>query len=74
MELFEEVFNKASIYDMLFFNIKAVLEHPTLADLQEKNPALCERWKYLSKSKYDYEIHSIKPVQSFFKVLTTKHS
>ena len=62
MELFVEVFNGASIYDMLFFNIKAVLEHPTLADLQEKNPALCEHWKYLSKSKHNIDIVDIKPV------------
>jgi hypothetical protein len=48
MELFEEVFNKASIYDMLFFNIKAVLEYPTLADLQERNPAMYNRWLYLA--------------------------
>ena len=53
MELFEEVFNGASIYDMLFFNIKAVLEHPTLEDLKEKNPALYERWQYLAKTKYN---------------------
>jgi len=62
MELFEQVFNRLSIQDMLFFNIKAVLEYPTLADLQERNPALCERWKYLSKSKYNQEIHDIKHV------------
>jgi hypothetical protein len=53
MELFEEVFNRASIYDMLFFNIKAVLEHPTLDDLKDKNPALYERWGYLSENKFD---------------------
>jgi hypothetical protein len=59
MELFEEVFNGASIYDMLFFNTKAVLIHPTLTDLQEKNPAMYERWKYLSGSKYDRLFDSV---------------
>jgi hypothetical protein len=53
MELFEEVFNGASIYDMLFFNIKAVLEHPTLDDLKANNPVLYERWKYLYETKYN---------------------
>jgi len=38
---------------MLFFNIKAVLEYPTLSDLQEKNPTLYERWGYLSQNKFD---------------------
>jgi len=56
MALFDDVFNKASIYEMLFFNLKSVLIHPTLNDLKEKNPTLFERWKYLSKSKYDVEI------------------
>lgn len=62
MELFDEVFNKASIYDMLFFNIKAVLEYPTLAELQAKNPVMCERWKYLSKTKFNHEIREIKQI------------
>lgn len=52
MALFDDVFNKASIYEMLFFNLKSVLIYPTLNDLKEKNPTLYERWKYLSKSKY----------------------
>lgn len=50
--LFDEVFNKASIYEMLFFNIKAVLSYPTLNDLEEKNKPLFERWMYLSKAKF----------------------
>ena len=52
MELFEEVFNRASIYDTLFFNIKAVLEHPTITSLQKNNPALYARWMYLAKTKF----------------------
>jgi len=56
MALFNEVFKKASIYEMLFFNIKSVLEHPTLNDLKINNPALYERWKYISKNKFNCEI------------------
>jgi hypothetical protein len=56
MELFEEVFNPGSIYDMLFFNVKAVLIYPTLAELQKENPTLYDRWKYLSKSKYNLDM------------------
>jgi len=59
MELFEQVFNRLSIQDMLFFNIKAVLEYPTLADLQERNPALYDRWKYLSKTKHGFDMDVI---------------
>jgi len=50
--LFEEVFNRASIYEMLFFNVKAVLEYPTLEDLAENNKQMFERWKYLESTKY----------------------
>ena len=56
MELFEVVFSGNSIYEMLFFNIKAVLIHPTLHNLEEKNLVFFERWKYLSKSKHNIEI------------------
>jgi len=59
MQLFEEVFSKASIYDMLFFSVKAVLEHPTLNKLKEENPVLYERWKYLSKTKYSFDIDTM---------------
>lgn len=50
-ELFGEVFNKSSIYDMLFFNVKSVLNHQTLDDL-EGNDVLFEHWKYLARTKY----------------------
>lgn len=66
MELFEEVFNGASIYDMLFFNIKAVLEHPTLDDLKANNPVLYERWKYISKSKYNADFDVVHGVAGTF--------
>lgn len=56
MALFDDIFNKSSIYEMLFFNVKAVLEHPTLEDLEAKNKPLFERWSYLSKTKYKQEI------------------
>jgi len=56
MALFDEVFNRLRIVDMLFFSVKAVLIHPTLDDLEEKNPELFKRWKHLSKTKYDCEI------------------
>jgi hypothetical protein len=56
MALFEDVFNKAGIYEMLFFNVKTVLEHPTLANLEEKNKKLYDRWSYIAETKYSNEI------------------
>ena len=54
--MFERVFDRTSIYDMLFFNVKTVLEYPTLAELQEKNSSMYERWKFLSKNKHNMEV------------------
>lgn len=53
MALFDDVFNKAIIYEMLFFNVKSVLIYPTLEELQAKNKPLFERWEYLLKTKYN---------------------
>jgi hypothetical protein len=55
MELFNMVFNKAQIYDMLFVNMKAVLEYPTLKAMVDDNkPDLFDRWLYISE-KFDKE-------------------
>lgn len=51
-QLFEDVFNKAVIYDMFFLNVKAVLIYPTIKELEEKNKPMYERWNYLLKAKY----------------------
>lgn len=55
MELFEHVFNKAMIYDALFFNIKSVLEFPTLNELKENKPELYDQWVFLCKTKYSMQ-------------------
>src|ERR1035437_3995765 len=51
MALFDDVFNPQSIFNMLFFNIKAVLIYPTLEELKSKNPKMYERWEYLVQAK-----------------------
>lgn len=61
MALFDDVFNRASIYEMLFFNVKAVLIYPTLEELEKQNKPLFERWKYLSESKYDLDLDADYP-------------
>lgn len=58
MSLFKSVFNKSNIYEMLFINVKSVLEFPTLEELKEYKPNIYDNWKYLSKKMYgvDFEI------------------
>jgi len=53
MEMYDKVFNQSTFYDMLFFNVKAVLEYPSLNLLKENNPKLYENWKFISRTKYN---------------------
>ena len=52
MGLFNDVFNKSTIYDSLFFNIKAVLIYPTLDKMKEECISLYDRWMFLAGTKY----------------------
>lgn len=52
-QLFEDVFNKATIYEMFFFNTKSVLIHQTIKELEEKNKPMYDRWNYLLQTKYN---------------------
>jgi len=51
MAIFEEVFNKESIYSMLFFSIKSVLNYPNLEELEKNDKQLFDRWKNLINEK-----------------------
>jgi hypothetical protein len=57
-ELFENVFNPSSVYDMLFFNVKTVLKYPTLEKLEQENKPLYDRWLYFEKKYLDKELSS----------------
>jgi hypothetical protein len=58
MALFDDVFNRSAIYDTLFFNVKSVLQYPTLTELETDNKPLFERWEYLAQTKYNANIVS----------------
>lgn len=51
MALFDEIFNRASIYQMLFFNVKAVLEYPTLSELEKNNKPMYDSWLKIMDGK-----------------------
>lgn len=53
MELYKEVFNAASIYNMLFINVTGVLEYPTLNDLEKGNIGLYQTWMNKFKDSTD---------------------
>jgi hypothetical protein len=52
MELFELAFKVDKIYDMLFFNIKAVTEYENAYDFKKDNPVLFKRWEMICDVKY----------------------
>lgn len=68
MSLFKTTFDKSSIYDMLFINVKSVLEFPTLEDLKEHNSPMYDRWKYLSKQRFgvNFETSEEKLIRSTY--------
>ena len=53
MEVFDNVFNKSSIYDTLFISIKSATEYKNVIDLKENNPTLFKSWETLCKTKYN---------------------
>jgi hypothetical protein len=56
MALFEEVFNRTSIYEMFFFNIKSVLSYPSLEELEKNDKPMYDRWCFISKTKHNSPI------------------
>jgi hypothetical protein len=55
MELFELAFEKSIIYESFFFNIKSVLEHPSVMEFEENEPQLFKQWELIAKNKYGYD-------------------
>lgn len=65
-QLFDDVFNPRSVYDMLFFNVKSVLIYRTLSDLEKENKPLFERWLYLERTKYKPKTQSSEETQMVY--------
>jgi hypothetical protein len=65
-QLFDDVFNPRSIYDMLFFNAKSVLTHPTLEELEKEDKPLYNRWLYIAKSRYNADIVNEQHLQTIY--------
>jgi len=52
MELFELAFNKGTIYDTLFVNIKSVTAYPSVQEFKENEPELFKQWEVIAEGKY----------------------
>lgn len=53
MEMFDILFNKASIYEMLFFNIKSVTKYPNFQEFKKNEPEFSKQWEFIAKTKYN---------------------
>lgn len=70
MTSFEELFNGASIYEMLFLNVKGALIYQTTKNLKEENRELFENWKYIMKFNQFRDYHD----DEEFEMLYKKHA
>lgn len=43
-QMYKEIFNASSIYDMLFINVVGVLEYSSLSELNDNNPEMAKTW------------------------------
>jgi len=55
MELFENAFEKSTIYECLFFNIKSVTSYSDISELESNQPELYKKWKLIAKTKYGFD-------------------
>jgi len=55
MSVYSTVFNKAVIYETLFFNIKSILIYPTINDLERESKSLYNHFINIYNNKYLYE-------------------
>ena len=58
MEVYKEVFNAASTYNMLFINVTGVLVYPTLDVMLKDNEKMYNSWINTSKGDYSQEYYS----------------
>ncbi len=65
-QLFDDVFNPRTIYDIRFFNVKSVLIHRTLSDLEKENKSLFKSWLYLERTKYKPQTQSTEETQKVY--------
>lgn len=53
MNQFETIFNRTSIYNMVFVSIDSVLQYPTLSILAKDNPGMYSNWINIAENNYD---------------------
>ena len=71
MSMFNIVFNKGSMYDMLFINVKSVLEYKNLETLKKENPTQYKHWCYLEETKHNVE--GIKDSNEIYETYAVKY-
>lgn len=62
MSLYQDIFNRASIFDTLFFNVKAVLEYPTLKQLKDSDFSMYKHWIKIATNGFDANDENIEEI------------
>ena len=57
MEIYKEIFNATSIYDMLFINVTGVLEYPSLSVMLKENESMYNAWVNTSRGDNSEEYY-----------------
>ena len=73
MELFEKVFDRANIYETLFFNIKHVTAHKDVFEFQKKEPQLFKQWEMIAATKYKITKEKSTPFNSYMMMLNDEY-
>jgi hypothetical protein len=69
-----DIFNGAAIYNMLFFNVKTVLEYPTLDLLQTHKPEMYKNWILLMGDKFNNLNLSMEQLYSEYGILYPEYT
>lgn len=63
MEVYKEIFNASSLYDMLFINVTGVLEYPTLNEMATNNVKMANSWFNLTNGDNSNALYQEKAIE-----------
>lgn len=69
MELFESIFNRSSIYETIFLNMKSVVEFSDINKLKQEKPELFKQWEFLCSTKYNVNVKTINNVDAYMEIM-----
>jgi hypothetical protein len=65
-----DIFNRANIYNTIFFNIQSVTEYGDVSDFEKAEPEKYRTWLYMAKKRYSDEFEKIDADANLFHRIT----